>query len=134
MITCMGYLTGEPKYLDKAEEMYHAFFDALDGYESTSAFFLQSLLLTENPTKEVVVLGAEGNSEKGKLLATLSERFLANVTTLVAEKPEQFSKSAPYAAEYKQMDQATTVYVCENFSCQQPTTDMGKAVRMIIDE
>ncbi|UJL45404.1 thioredoxin domain-containing protein [Virgibacillus sp. NKC19-16] len=134
MLTRLGFLTGENTYLDKTDEMYYSFFDEINRIASASPYFLQSLQLTENPTKEVVILGAENDSERKRLVDRLQKAFLPNVTVLVGEKPEQFSEVAPFAADYKQIDNKTTIYVCENFACQQPITDTDEALRMISDK
>src|SRR5690625_2075622 len=134
MLTRMGYLTGETKYLDKAEEMYYTFYEAMKGYAVASSFFIQNLLLTKKPTKEVVILGAKNEPETEKVLAALHGKFLPDVSIIAAENTEQLSEVAPFTAAYKQIDQKTTVYVCENFACQQPTTDVERAIEVIISE
>lgn len=133
MLVRLSFLTGEMKYLDKAEEMYATFYEDIKRYAPGSTYFLQSLLLTENPTKEVVILGAESDTERKKLLAQLQEQFLPNVTVLAGESAD-FTDIAPFAAAYKQIDNQTTVYVCENFACQRPTTDVAEAMRAIMGE
>ncbi|WP_373893438.1 thioredoxin domain-containing protein [Virgibacillus sp. CBA3643] len=133
MLTRLGFLTGENTYLDKTDEMYYSFFDEISRIPSASPYFVQSLQLTENPTKEVIILGSAEDLERKRLVDQLQKAFLPNVTILVGEKPERFSKIAPFAAEYKQLDNKTTIYVCENFACQQPTTDADEALRMILE-
>ncbi|MFD1039757.1 thioredoxin domain-containing protein [Virgibacillus byunsanensis] len=121
-----GNATGETSYLDKLEEMYRTFYADIKQVPSASTFFIQSLLLTEHPTKEVVVLGNDNS-----FISRLQEEFLPHITLLASNNAENFKNISPFAAEYKQIDQETTVYVCENFSCQQPTTDIDKALQMI---
>lgn len=130
MLVQMGSLTGETSYLDKVEEMYSTFYEDITKQPSAGVFFLQSILLTENPTKEVVVLG-ESDSSRAKLLKLLHDRFIPEIALLVATEPEQFRNIAPFAAEYKTLNGQTTVYVCENFACQQPTTNMDIALDSI---
>lgn len=127
----MGALTGETKYLDKVEEMYYTFYEDISKQPSASTFFMQSLLLTENPTKEVVVLGGNESSQM-TFLQTLQERFLPNIAVLVGNTPEAFKDVAPFAEAYKQQEDKTTIYVCENFSCQQPTTNLDTALSEIL--
>ncbi|MBT2218123.1 thioredoxin domain-containing protein [Virgibacillus dakarensis] len=127
----LGFLTGEAKYRDKAEEMYSAFYQDLHQYAHASTHFLQSLLLTENPTKEVVILGDEIDPDREKLLSRLKEQFLPHVTILASESAEDFAGVASFAAEYKKIGDKTTVYVCENFACKQPTTDVNEALHNI---
>lgn len=133
MLTNMAYLTGETAYLDKAAEMCFSFYDDLNGFASASPFFMQSLLLMENPSKEVVVIGSDYDAEKNSLLRALSEQFSPDVHVLATEKVEDFAGIAPFASDYKQIERKTTVYVCENFACQQPTTDISQAADMIME-
>src|SRR5699024_6992477 len=56
MLAKMGFLTGETVYLDKLEEMYYTFYDDVSEVPVAGIHFIQSLLLMENRTKEVVVL------------------------------------------------------------------------------
>ncbi|MFD1848667.1 thioredoxin domain-containing protein [Oceanobacillus bengalensis] len=131
MLTRLGYLTGETSYLDKVEEMYYTFFADVNRQAAASPFFLQSLQLMENPTKEVVVLGKKNDPALQSFLEELQIKFIPNITLLVGERPEDFSNVAPFATEYKQLDDAPTIYVCENFACKQPTTELDKALKMI---
>ncbi|WP_010647751.1 thioredoxin domain-containing protein [Oceanobacillus massiliensis] len=132
MLTRMAYLTGETAYLDKTEEMYFTFYEDTHQYASASAFFMQSLFVTENPAKEVVILGRSDDPARQKLLAKLQEAYIPNVTVLAADHPSAFAVVAPFAAEYKQLNDSTTIYVCENFTCQQPTTDIDSALKNIL--
>lgn len=134
MLTRMGYLTGETTYLDKVEDMFHAFFNALDKQPSASAFFDISLLLMDYPTKEVVVLGSKDDHDRIEMIDRLRELFMPDISLLVAENPGDFAEVAPFAAEYRKIDNDTTVYICENFACHEPTTDIERAVEMIIGE
>src|SRR5699024_5770160 len=119
MLTRIGYLTGETVYLDKVEEMFYAFFNALDNQGSASVFFGISLLLMENATKEVVIIGSKYDTSRKRLIDNLFVAFLPDVSMLMAESPEDFTGTSPFAAAYKQIQNDTTVYVCENFACQQ---------------
>ncbi|WP_042147050.1 thioredoxin domain-containing protein [Paucisalibacillus sp. EB02] len=126
----MGYLTGETAYLDKVDEMYYTFFEDINRQASAGTFFIQSLLLTENPTKEVVILGR--NDSSNQMLNTLAEKFIPDISLLIAEDSSVFNTVAPFAAEYKKLHDKTTIYVCENFACQQPTTDISQALSTIL--
>jgi uncharacterized protein len=128
----MGFLSGETQYLDKLEEMYFTFYEDINRQPSAGAFFIQSLLLTENPTKEVVVLDKDDDSRK-KFMKGIREKFAPNLSFLIAEHPEQFLTIADFATEYKIIDSKTTIYVCENFACQQPTTDVEVALSSIFN-
>ncbi|MFC2947304.1 thioredoxin domain-containing protein [Virgibacillus sediminis] len=132
MLTRLGHLTGETDFLDKADEMYSTFYEDINRMPSASPYFLQSLQLTEHPVKEVVILGKEAEADKAELVERLQERFLPHVQLLVAEDAGQLAKAAPFTADYKAIDGQTTVYVCENFACHQPTIDLEQALEQIL--
>lgn len=131
MLAHLGYLTGETAYLDRVEEMYYTFFNAITRQASAGVFFNISLLLMENPTKEVVILAPRRDEAYNHLLETLQNKFLPDVSMLIAQRSENIADIAPFAAEYKPINENTTVYVCENFACRAPTIDMMHAIRII---
>lgn len=132
MLTRIGYLTGETIYLDKVEEMYQSFYTDIKRQASAAPFFLQAIQLTEYSTKEVVVIGRESDPDRQQLMKELNQHFLPHISLLLAENAREFEEVAPFAADYKQLENKTTVYVCENFACQQPTTDVSVALEQIL--
>jgi uncharacterized protein len=132
MLARIGYLSGENRYLDKVDEMYQSFYTDITRQASAAPFFLQALQLTENPTKEVVIIGAENDPDRQRLIRDMKQHFLPHISSLVAEDAERLAQVAPFAADYKQIGNKTTVYICENFACQQPTTDIESALEEIL--
>jgi uncharacterized protein YyaL (SSP411 family) len=129
----LARLTGDLQLLDKAEAMYSTFKRQVEAYESGHTFFLQGLLLFEMPTKEIVIFGKKGDEKREQLLKQLQKAFIPNYSVLVAEHPSDFSTIAPFAAEYKPIGDETTVYVCENFACQKPTTDVAAVIKQLFE-
>ncbi|MDC1542048.1 hypothetical protein N8498_04930, partial [Candidatus Pseudothioglobus singularis] len=119
---------------DKAEEMYYTFYEDMNRYPQMSPFFLQAMLVMENHSREVVVLCEENKPEVKHFLQKLKQSFLPDTALLVAKAPNQLEHAAPFAANYKKVDNQTTVYICENFTCKQPTTDLEKAIKELLRE
>lgn len=65
------------------------------------------------------------------MIQALSRSLLPNVTLLAAEDPSQLSEVAPFVKDYRQIDNRTTVYVCENFACRTPTTDVDAVINSL---
>ncbi|GAA0446937.1 thioredoxin domain-containing protein [Lentibacillus halophilus] len=122
----LGHLTGETNYLDRLEEIYYAFYNDVQQATAASTHFLQSLLVSEHPVKEVVVIG-----DSDSFTDELQQTFLPDVILLAENDPEKLATVAPFVTDYYQLDGRTTVYVCENFTCHQPTTDPDKAWEFI---
>src|SRR5699024_3008595 len=68
-----------------------------------------------------------------KTVANIDELHPINVSVLVAENAAEFKDIAPFASNYKKINDKTTIYVCENFSCKQPTNDMDTALSYLKD-
>lgn len=133
MLARLGYLTGETVYLDRVDDMFYTFLNAIDRQASASVFLSISLLYMENRMKEVVILASEADINRDSLLNTLKKKFLPDVSLLVGQNPDDFADVAPFAAAYKQLQENTTIYICENFACRAPMTDVSQAIQLIME-
>ncbi|WP_106497258.1 thioredoxin domain-containing protein [Lentibacillus sp. Marseille-P4043] len=122
----LGHLTGETAYFDKVDDMYHTFYMDVRQNPATTTSFMQSLLLTELPTKEVIMIGNDRD-----FTTQLQQEFLPNVSLLQCETPEQLTAISPFASNFTKLDGETTFYVCENFVCNHPTTDPAAAWKLV---
>jgi uncharacterized protein len=129
----LGRLTGDLSLLEKAEKMYQVFKRPVEAYESGHTFFLQGLLLLETPTVEVVLFGKQGDEKREQLIQKWQYSLAPNVFVIAAEHPAEVADVAPFASEYEMIDDETTVYVCENFACQQPTTDVEAVMEQLFE-
>lgn len=122
----LGYLTGEAAYLDKVEDMYHTFHMEVIQNPATTTAFMQSLLLTELPVKQVIMIGNNPDFTN-----KLQQEFSPDVSLLACESPSELDNIAPFVAECEKLDGETTFYVSENFTCDHPTTDPDEAWKWI---
>lgn len=130
----LSALTGDPHYQDRVEEMYYSFYADVADHASASAFFMMALMRTEHPSKEVVVLGDQSDPVRDQIVNTVQRAYLPEVSMLAAEKAEHLLQAAPFAGSYKKSGEQTTIYVCENFACKQPTTDARQALDDIMEK
>ena len=56
--------------------------------------------------------------------------FTPAYTILAAEHPEELAGISDFAG-YQIIDGKTTVYICENFTCRRPTTDIDEAMNVL---
>ncbi|MFN2746371.1 thioredoxin domain-containing protein [Bacillus sp. z60-18] len=128
----LGRLMGDLSLIDQVTKMFSAFYGDISSYPSGHTNFLQSLLSHVMQQKEIVVLGKQDDPARQKIITALQQAFQPNYAILAAESPDDFKGVAEFAAEYKAVDGQTTVYICENFACQQPTTDIGEALNRLL--
>ncbi|MBY8912075.1 thioredoxin domain-containing protein [Bacillus sp. YC2] len=127
----LGRLTGDVSLIEKAETMFSVFKREIEAYPSSNAFFMQSVLAHIMPQKEIVIFGSKDDPDRKRFIETLQQHFTPAYTILAAEKPEDLKDIADFAAEYQIIDGKTTVYICENFACRQPTTDINEAMKTL---
>lgn len=131
ILTKLSALTGDHSYMQKVDAMYYSFYEDVHEYPRAAIALMNNLFHTDYPRKEVVIIGDREDAVRKNMLALMSKKNDANVSVLVAESAMEFEKIAPFAAHYRKLNDKTTIYVCENFSCQQPTNDVDIAIGYI---
>ena len=71
-------------------------------------------------------------TEKNSVYGGIPSLFTVTRGNPMWEQPVQCKDIAPFAADYRIIDGKTTVYICENFACQQPTTNIEEAIQTLI--
>ncbi|WP_345239166.1 thioredoxin domain-containing protein [Pontibacillus salipaludis] len=127
----LARLTGDVSKEEVANHTIASFTDDLVKYSDGHAYFLQTYLLMQSSAKEVVVLKSEGDDGMDELLRSLQEDFHPELTYLVGDSVERLASLAPFTADYKKIHNCSTAYICENFSCMPPTTEVAEAIRHI---
>ena len=127
----LARLTGEYQLEEKVQQLFDANAKQLTQYPEGHTFLLQTYLMTQMGMKEVIVLKSKNEEIAQPLIKELQIGFHPEVTFLVSDDQEKLSQLAPYTKDYHSIEDATTVYVCENFVCNKPTTDINEAIELI---
>ncbi len=124
----LSKLTGEMKYDEWANRMFTAFSGDVSSYSSGHAYFLMSKLYARSSSKEVVIVGSNREHNKERLIQFLQQNFLPELTVMSIEDPTELTEAAPFAANFEKTIE-TTIYICENFSCSLPETDVDNVMK-----
>lgn len=92
---------------------------------------LVALMYSEAPPRQVVLAGSKDRA--GEMLQTVRTRFLPNTTVVVVDDPSRavLSQMMPALVNMQPVDGRVTAYVCENFTCQLPTTEVAKLAELL---
>ena len=125
----LAALTGNSAIAEIADKQLTAFGGTVNQSPPGYAHFLMAVYLAENPTTEISIIGDIKNKEVKEMLDLVNQGF--NPNRLVAVKVpgsmgEEISKLIPIIKERNQIDGKATAYVCKNFSCQPPVTEIEK--------
>jgi uncharacterized protein YyaL (SSP411 family) len=81
-----------------------------------------------------VIAGDSKADDTGVMLEALRKQFLPNKVVLfrASEKnASDISRFAEYAKNHTSLNGKATAYVCLNYECQLPTTDVGKMLELL---
>ncbi|WAA08608.1 thioredoxin domain-containing protein [Fervidibacillus albus] len=127
----LGRLTGTFEYVEIVYEMYSLFKEEVEQIPAVHTFFLQSLLIEQFPQKEVVIIGPKNCQKRKKLLKRIQQAYTPELSVIVAEDPKQLAQVAEFAKHYRMVNHETTIYICENFACKQPTTNVEEVIQKL---
>ncbi len=117
-------ITAKGKYQEKAEAIMKAFSGFVARRPSSYPQLMVALDFAVGPSFEIVILKSR---DTDRMLSALRRRFVPNKVVLF--RPDsldlpKITKIAPYTEAQRSIGGATTAYVCQNFSCKLPTTDV----------
>jgi uncharacterized protein YyaL (SSP411 family) len=126
----LGHMTGREDYLKKAEGISRAFSESVNRYPAGHAHLMMALDYALNPNYEVVIVGQPAAKDTRAMLLALRRPFLPGKVVLLrpADKKAaaEIIRMAPYTEFMVSKDGRATAYVCTNFVCKLPTTDISQ--------
>ncbi len=121
-------MTGDPAHATRAEALVRAFSGEIAAQPSAYAETLCGLDFHFGPTREIVVAGERDAPDTRAMIAELRKGFRPNQVVLLRtpENAEALAKLAPYTETQKSLGGKATAYVCRDFACDAPTTEIAK--------
>ena len=118
-----------PEFHDKAVETLLLYFHQMEGMPSGSGQLLCELAFLLSTPKEIAIVGTKGDTKTEAMLAALHSTYQPNKIVALSESAE--GQTLPLLAGKTQVDDTATAYVCENYVCQAPTTDVEAFVELL---
>ncbi len=130
----LGQMTGRTAFRDAAEKTLRAFGPRLDSAGVSVPLMLAALLYSRSEPLHVVIAGgrdADGTREMVRLLHT---RFAPTTVTFLIDSPAvqaRLAESLPMVKTMSPIDGKPTAYVCENYACKLPVTDVDQLAKLL---
>ena len=127
----LSKLAPEKNLAVKAEEQLKAFWSQIKNYPRSYAYFLVAVLFNQVENREIVLVGERNSEKTKKMIVDLNKRFLpfSNVILNDSRNRAELIKINPILKEQEQINQQPTAYICKDFSCQEPTTNLIDRVK-----
>lgn len=129
----LARITMNERYEHIVEQAQQAFGGAVNRYPSGHSLFLTGLLLKQSPSTEIVIAGKAEDEGVQRMLHEVYQKFLPN-SLIVLRSPdaaEALDELIPLSKGKNEVDHQATAYVCTNFACQAPTTDVETLIAQI---
>jgi uncharacterized protein YyaL (SSP411 family) len=130
----LSRITGQGEWTEIAERLLTAFAGEVERYPAGVTYFLMAVQFALVPGREIVVVGSPDSPETNEFLQRLQALFLPDSVIVFrpAKNPGRIAELAPYVAGHEALSGGTTVYLCENYSCQAPSTDLDAVLRVLM--
>jgi uncharacterized protein YyaL (SSP411 family) len=129
----LARLTAKTEYEERAREVGRAFYAQVARMSSAHSMMMSAVDFVVGPSFEVVISGHAGRDDTRRMAAELSRRFIPS--KVVVFRPEEESEAvvaiAPYTKSQSAVNGDATAYVCRNYACELPTTDIDKMLELL---
>jgi hypothetical protein len=113
----IAHMTGDAKFEKAADDALNGMASRISQQPVAVPQMLVALEYARAAKRQVILAGDA--DELRAFLREIRSRFLPHTAVLLAD-------AAPESAAYGKLDGQATAYVCENFTCQLPATDLAK--------
>ncbi|MEM8488695.1 MAG: thioredoxin domain-containing protein [Bacteroidota bacterium] len=129
----LGRITGNTAYEEKAAALLQYFGAPINRHPSGFTALLAGIDFGEGPAYEIVVVGEKEDPATVKLLEAIQQQYIPNKVLLLKaeEHAEALGQLAPYTAAMQALNGVPTVYVCENYHCNQPVTSVDELLALL---
>ncbi len=129
----LGKLTANSNFEDLASQMSKTFSDAVNKAPSGTTMMLQGINFAIGNSSEVIIVGDKNSAEAKELLKKINREFLPNKVVLFKSGNNQaeLEEIAPFSKDYKVGNEKLLVYVCQNFNCNIPISDIKTVLKLL---
>ena len=130
----LARMTGKTEYEANAAQILQTFAASVSQAPAAHAYLMIALDFIRGPSYEVVVVGDRRNDDMNTMLNALTRPFIPNKVVLFrpahGERPE-ITRYAEFTSELSSTEGKATAYVCRNYECSLPTTNIDEMLRLL---
>jgi uncharacterized protein YyaL (SSP411 family) len=132
----LGRMTADTVHEDRAAAIGRAFYEDISQAPAAFTLLLSGLDFGIGPSFEVVVVGDPAGEDTRAMGRALNSVYVPNKVVLLkpaGEKNPRISRIATFTEPHAALDGKATAYVCRNYLCELPTTDVGKMLDLLTE-
>ncbi|MFQ5637969.1 MAG: thioredoxin domain-containing protein [bacterium] len=133
----IGRMTAKPELEEKAAAIGRAFSNQVRRAPMGFTQLMSAIHFAAGPSYEVVIAGSPGHEDTKAMHKALQQKFFPNKVTLFrpvdSEKPPIVGL-AEFTEYQTAINGKATAYVCKNYACNAPTTDIDQMLKLLLDK
>ena len=130
----LARFTGRTDLDEKASRIDNAFSSQIGQSPSAYTQFLVALNFALGPSNEIVIVGPTGAKDTEAMLKALRETYIPNRVILfrpIDKKSPEIDTLSGFIKNFNPINGKATAYVCHDFACELPTTDIDEMLKKI---
>jgi uncharacterized protein YyaL (SSP411 family) len=130
----IGYILDQDGARHRAEETLTAFAKQLEAAPSSMPQMLVAFSWSRSKPKQVVIAGKANDAATQVMLCEVHRHFVPHEVLILADGgagQQFFADRVEFMKSVSKIDNKPTAYVCENFVCQLPTTDLKTLANLL---
>ena len=124
-------LLNRPDFRQKVETTLDVYYQQIERSPSGSAQMLCELDFLLSTPKEIAIASQRESDDTHATLTAIHSRFIPNKVLALASDGEDVGDFIPLLEGKTQLESKATIYVCENYTCQAPTTDVEELTQLL---
>jgi uncharacterized protein len=126
---CLAQLseyTMNKNYHEIAESTLNAFSEAVKTSPTGFSQYLQAAMWIIYPNKQIVIAGDLDNSIAQNIINTINSYYIPDSILIhnPTDNSHPIKQLLPFLNQQNQINNKPTVYICNNYSCRKPITDL----------
>lgn len=125
----LARMTGDTRLETMADRLLQRFAASVADYPSAYTQFLNAVDFALGPSQEVVIVGDLAQTETRGMVDILHRHYSPNRVLMLKENGsdgQRLTELAGYLEGFKGVGDRPTAYICENFACEAPVTELGE--------
>ncbi len=130
----LGRMTAHLGFEEAAYLAIQVFSGTIGSMPAAYTFFLMAVDFAAGPSYEVIITGTPGADDTEAMIRTIRSGFTPNAVLLfrpAGEETPPIAAVAPFTRDAVPIEGRATAYVCTNYACDIPTTDIGEMLDLL---
>ncbi|OGI20168.1 MAG: thioredoxin [Candidatus Melainabacteria bacterium RIFCSPHIGHO2_02_FULL_34_12] len=123
----LAKITGNKRYDEYIANLEKAISENVKQSPISHTWFLSAIAFVRWKPLEIIVTGDLNSQETKNILNEIKKHYLPNSVLLfksINDESKNIDSVSDFTAKCQSLDGKTTVYVCENFACKSPITEV----------